>query len=246
MNLRTDPARWLSYSGTWYFSIYDNYRLTLRPTRRGVSLRLRDLDFGEDGELVPLRASDEQLVFRLCSERLNARLRLYPEAAGQGLIVEFSDVDVYRRRPAVEVDSARETEFYPEDGEHLPDWALGTWVESSSGGAFLNLRRGEVAGRWRLALWSDHAAPLPRLVHDEATDRWDLDWAASDAAPLTGSNRCYRRILELPGVGHRGIEMVWRGGDALNRRMEARLAFDEARQRLLLALTRRVAAHREL
>ncbi len=244
MHLKTNPTRWQAYSGKWHFSIYDDYCLTLRPTRSGVSLKLRDLDWEEDCELVPLRASDEQLLFRLFSERLHARLRLYPDAAGQGLIIEVADTDWFRRRPTVEVAPAREVELCPEEGEGPPDWALGTWVDESDALIALNLRRGEAAGRWQLALWYNQGNTLPRLRHDEAADGWDFDWTEADADPLAEKQRRYCRIVEFPLAGHRGIEMVWQTSDALNRRREATLFFDAARQRLGLTHTRRVVALR--
>ncbi len=226
MNTRTlsitlpDDARehWLPFCGLWNFCFYHDYRLSLRATRRGFSLSLRDTDMEEDAELRLLRASAEQIVLRLFCDGLSGRLCLYPHAAGNALVVEFTDTDHYTRCAPQEVAASHEYVCCPEEG--LPGWVFGTWVETD-GFQFLRLRRGDEDKAFCLSLWTD--------------------WGAQ---PPTISRRSFRRLLDITAAGANSIELVWQGADTLNRRLVATLLMDAAQQRLLLRFTRRLLAER--
>ncbi len=210
---------WRPYCGTWYFSIYDDYRLTLRETRRGLSLRLKDLDWDwGDEELTLIRASEEQLILSLYSFRLCARLRIYPDAARKALIVEFTDTDSFTPCAPQEVKNSHLYFFRPSQADP-PEWALGTWSMGEM--EFLRLHK-EEEGLYSLAVWTD----------------WGMK-------PPTESRRFWRRILDFIWITPRYMNFVWQGADALNRRVEATLHYDFPRQRLQLEYTRREWASRQ-
>ncbi len=210
---------WRPYCGTWYFSIYDDYRLTLRETRRGLSVRLKDLDWDwNDEELTLIRASEEQLVLSLYSFRLCARLRIYPNAARQALIVEFTENEHYERCAPLLVEPSHEFRFYPQHADP-PEWALGTWKNADFG--FLRLSKADEGG-FALAVWSD--------------------WGEK---PPTKTKRHYRRILAMPTATEQYLEFVWQGANDLNLRHESTLRYDFLRQRLQYEYTRRELASRQ-
>ncbi len=212
---------WKPFCGTWYFSIYDDYRLTLRETRSGISVRLKDLDWDwGDEELTLIRVSEEQLVLSLYSFRLCARLRLYPDAARQGLIVEFTDTDSFTRCAPQEVEEPHLSFFRPTQAAP-PEWALGTWSTGPCSTEFLRLHQ-EEEGLYSLAVWTD--------------------WGVK---PPSKSKRSWRRILDFIWVTPRYIDFVWQGADDLNRRVEATLHYDFPRQQLQLEYTRRERASRQ-
>ncbi len=212
---------WRPYCGTWYFSIYDDYRLTLRETQRGLSLRLKDLDWDwGDEELALIRASEEQLILNLYSFRLCARLRIYPNATRQVLIVEFTENEHYERCAPLEVEPSHEFRFRLQHADP-PEWALGTWRNGEFDCGFLRLSKVD-EGVYSLALWSD--------------------WGAK---PPTKSKRHYRRILGMPTATERHLEFVWQGANVLNLRQESTLRYDFLRQRLQHEYTRRELASRQ-
>ncbi len=218
MKLSTDPGPWAAYEGTWYFTLYMDYRLTLRLCRGGISLLLRDLTRGEACELIPIRACDEQLVFRMKSSWLNARLRLYPRAGGGGLIVEWTDVDTYTPAAPLEVPRGKAIRVSP--AEPLPEWVYGTWT-ALNGDAYLLLEPAE-DGSFRLAKW----------------------WDAGMKPPT--KQRSYSFISDITWADAFGLGLVWKTCRPLDSRVEGTLFFDAAHRQLLLQYTRREPVLREL
>ncbi len=213
-----DLAYWQSYAGKWMFCIYHEYRLQLSITRRGLTVRIKDTDCDESCELHLLRANAEQLVLRMFCENMTARLCIYPNAAGNSLIVEFTDHDHYSLCSPQEIASSHEYVCSPDNNP--PDWTFGTWVEAGGDG-FLRLRR-EGDDSFALSLW------------------WD--WGMK---PPTKSKRAFYRILDINAADDKSIALVWQGANGLNRRMEGTILFDSTQQKILLRYTRREQAFRQ-
>ncbi len=223
MRLNIAPDSWASFAGKWYFSLYMDYCLELRVNRRSVSLHMRDVTREESCELIPIRATEENIIFRMKSSWLNSRLRLYPKAGegcGEALVIEWTDGDFYELTDAQEVPQGRAVVCEP--GEPLPEWAYGTWrstlVHSYD---FVLIERAE-GGRFRFAKWKD----------------WGMK-------PPTRSKCAYDYILDIITADASGIRYVRRGKDSLNRRVEEVIYVDEARQRLWRCFTVRKLALRQ-
>ncbi len=224
MKLDTDPAYWAPCAGKWYFTLYMDYCLELRVNKRSVSLRLRDLTREEDCEMIPIRATNENIIFRMESSWLCSRLRLYPQAGENGaLMVEWTDDDLYNPTIPMEVPAGQA--IICEPAEALPEWAYGTWREWRAGFPHFVLIERVEGKKFRFAKW-------------QTTQFLDLD-----DQPSPRRRRIYDYVLDVVSSDALSFNYIRKGKNEWNPSVEEVLFLDEARQRLWLHITRRVRAH---
>ncbi len=224
MRLNISSTPWARFAGKWYFTLYMDYCLELRVNKQSVSLHLRDLTRTEDCELIPIRATDENIIFRMESSWLNTRLRLYPKVGEDAMIVEMRDGDFYDRADPLEVPQGRAIVCEP--GKPVPEWAYGTWREYRAGFPhFVQIERAE-GGKFRFAKWQ-----FSRFL--------DID-----APPPQRGRRVYDYVQEVVAADAFCFHYVRKGKNELNHSVEEQIFFDETRHCLWLSFTMRELARR--